>query len=480
MHFVDMLYYWARSAPHRPAIIQSDLITTYQGLADGIESVAERIDRLNLDKRDPVAVCLANPTFMLTTVFALLRCGYSAAPVNSQYYPLLKGAGLPNLIYDTEGQVVSGGRNIRFDLSWVQSPQQQTTTTRKYRKRPPADASLIFFTSGTTGFPKKVVQPSAALDQRLRYSGYVSESRQKVLIMPGLISAVGLNRVCEVLNVGRTACFAPDSLTALSLINLFGIEIVVASTAQALGLADTKIGNPGYRVDTLKDIFVSGGKIGSDGIARIQTVLCRNIIHQYGSTEAGMVGRTPFDVLDDTSSVIVFPWVDLEVVNEAGEQLPAEAEGNVRIRTPQSRENFEEAKTSAPEDQNGWLYPGDIGAISEEGVLRLAGRSSDVLNRGGVKISGARVEEILNDMPEIKDAAACGIDGPSGLQEIWIAIVTNGAVDIDSIKIHLRKHQDVGITPDEVFIVDHIPRSDRGKIQKHLLTELLLSKKTGS
>ena len=168
MPIVDMIYYWARAVPHRAAIIQPEMVTTYEGLTDAIESIGERIDRLNLNKREPTAVSIANPSFMLATMFALSRGGYSVAPVNTPLYPHLAGAGIRNLIYDTHGQVTSGGRNIRFDMSWLPE-QKRENAKRTYRKRPTERINFIFFTSGTTGLPKKVVQPAAALEQLLHY-----------------------------------------------------------------------------------------------------------------------------------------------------------------------------------------------------------------------------------------------------------------------------------------------------------------------
>jgi len=480
MNFLDMIYYWARAVPHRAAVIQMDAVTTYQALADTIESIGEHIDRLNLDKGEPVAVCLANPSFMLATVFALLRHGYSAAPVNLRLFPHLAGAGIRNLIYDMEGQVASGGRNIRFDMSWL-PPPRQPGPTRAYRKRPFENTSLIFFTSGTTGTPKKVVQPAAALDERLRFASRVPEAHQKVFVMLGLTAAVGLNRICEVFNLGKTVCFAADSVAALSLINLFGVEVVVASPTQALALAEAKNDNPGYRTDTLKQIFVSGGKIASEAIARVRSLLCRNIIHQYGSTEVGMVARTPFDVLADRPAVMAFPWVELEVVDGAGRPLPPGAEGLIRLRTPQLTETIKAAGSGEmPAVRDGWFYPGDIGALDDAGILRLAGRGSDIINRGGVKISGQRIEETLRTFSEIKDAAVCGVTGPSGLEEIWVGIVPNGCVDVDRIKSCLREHKEIGIAPDEVFLLDRLPRGDQGKVEKSRLKEQLIELRRGS
>ncbi len=480
MPIVDMIYYWARAVPHRPAIIQSDMVTSFQGLADAIESFGERIDRLNLDKREPVAVSVANPAFMLATVFALLRNGYNAAPVNARLYPHLAGAGIRNLIYDTTGLAVSGGRNIRFDMSWLPDAKQQDTQ-RAYRHRPAENAGLEFFTSGTTGLPKKVTQTAAALQQLLEYPySCASGAQQKILIMPGLTTSYGFNRVCEVFNAGKTVCLAPNSEAALALVDTFGVELIVASTVQALDLVDVKKRNPAYQLNSLQTVWFGGGRITSERIFDICTVLCRNCTHHYGSTEGGSVASAPFEVIADIPGAvgIVLPWVELEIVDESGGVLPAGSEGLIRYRTPRLLHNLEALGADhMPGVKDRWFYPGDVGSLTVGGVLCLAGRTSDVINRGGVKVSSTKIEEILEDLPEVNEAAACAVMGPSGLEEIWVAIVTDGPIDIEHIKRHLSDHDELGIAPDELFVVDELPRGELGKVQKHRLKELLQVRK---
>ena len=159
------------------------------------------------------------------------------------------------------------------------------------------------------------------------------------------------------------------------------------------------------------------------------------------------------------------------------QQLPAGSEGVIRYRTPQLIENLKVAGgDQIPSVRDGWFYPGDIGALTDEGVLRLSGRSSDVINRGGAKISGTRSRGNTAGWPGIKEAAACGVVGPSGQEEFWIAIVTDGAVEIDKVKEQLHQHSDIGIRPDQIFILDALPRGELGKVQKYRLKELLLSR----
>ena len=93
MHLIDMIHYWAKTDPHRLAFLQQEMATTYQGLADAIKSIGNRIERLELDRREPIAVSLGNPSYFLATALAVLRCGYSAALVSPGRYPLLQFGG---------------------------------------------------------------------------------------------------------------------------------------------------------------------------------------------------------------------------------------------------------------------------------------------------------------------------------------------------------------------------------------------------
>jgi acyl-coenzyme A synthetase/AMP-(fatty) acid ligase len=377
--------------------------------------------------------------------------------------------------------MLSGGRNIRFDMSWLPTAGPDAVK-RSYKKRAIPNVDMVFFTSGTTGLPKKIVQAGRALEQLLNYPfTCASGAHEKILILPGLTSTFGFNRACEVLNVGKTACFAPDSESALSMIGLFGVDLIVASASQALGLAEVKRKQPEYQLDSLQAMLVGGGKIGLEGIATIRAALCRNFLWQYGSTEGGVVAMTPFQLIKDIPGAVGFmlPWVELNIVDEGGQPLPTGAEGLIRYRTPQLVENQKvaAAPTGPANVPDQWFYPGDIGCVTAEGVLCLAGRTSDVINRGGVKVSGTRIEEILHALPQIKEAAACGVSGPSGLEEIWIAVIADGAPDIAEIKRHLAEHDDVKVAPDEVFVFDQLPRGELGKVQKYRLKELMLGRK---
>lgn len=470
MHVVDMVFHWARIDPHRPAIILPELITTFAGLADAVDSISNRIDQLGLDPSEPVAASIANPTLSVAVVFALQRSGFSAAPASRWLIKHLQPNGIKNLIYDVEGFIASGGRNIRFDNSWLPASPSKG---RAWRRRLVGDVNTILFTSGTTGLPKKFVQSRRGLDERVALRTTVDYMGKSVLVAPGLASAFGFNRTCEVLHAGKTACYAPTPEAMLHLIGLFRIDALVGTPQQVLGLAQLKELRPDLPVDSLQTVLMGGAMIGRDGMRRIRAALCRNIISVYASSEAGAAAVAPFDLIEAVAGAVGFvaPWADVEIVDGAGIPLPAGREGSIRYRTPQF---LASAMATGVAGTDPWFYPGDVGRLTEDGILCFTGRTSDVINIGGVKVSSRRIEEVLETMEEVREAAACGVEDASGMEKLWVAVVASGPVDADALKAKAKAHPDIGNNLSELFVVSELPRSDSGKVQKVRLKELML------
>ena len=89
-----MILFWARANPQRPAIIQPDMIITYQGLAAAIASVVERLKRHDLDPQEPIAIEIESPAKLLPVFFALLHLRIPPAPITRGLLPFLRSAGI--------------------------------------------------------------------------------------------------------------------------------------------------------------------------------------------------------------------------------------------------------------------------------------------------------------------------------------------------------------------------------------------------
>lgn len=486
MHIDDMIFHWARVKPHHPAVIQPDMIVTYRGLAEAIEFISQRLSKLDLDRKKPIAVSIEHPAKQIAVCFALQHSGYTTGVVHRGLMPHLAGIGITDLIYEAEGSILTGGRNIRFDNSWLPTGPVQLPAYGAKPQQPSPD--LIFFTSGTTGLPKKVVQTEAAMIERLNICALTGEpSYEKVLILPGLSTNFGFNRLCEVLREGKTACFALPGEGRLVLISTYGINHLFASPQQALAMADLVETHPGYRLDSLTMARIGGAFASREAVRRVQANLCRDVFVGYGSTEASLVACGPHAMIAHIPDAVGFigPWTELEIVDEAHRPVAAGTEGLIRYRTPFFLKN-RAANGAAPQSdpRDIWYYPGDLGYVAENRVLCIRGRGDDVINCGGLKVSAASLDEAVLACSGIRDAGVCGIKGASGIEEVWIGIVPTAGFEMAEFQRQLEKSprfsELLKTFGAEVVAVDAIPRNQLGKIQRHELRDKLMAAQKGA
>jgi acyl-coenzyme A synthetase/AMP-(fatty) acid ligase len=264
----------------------------------------------------------------------------------------------------------------------------------------------------------------------------------------------------------------------LHLIGLFRIDTMVASPRQALRLAEIKESMPELPVDSLRTIIMGGATIARERIQRIRTTLCPTVINSYSSTEGGTAALAPVDLIEGIAGAVGFvaPWAEVEIVDEAGTPLSNDRDGIIRYRTPRFLGNVSPA--GAPIADR-WYYPGDTGYLTDDGMLCLTGRTSDIINIGASKVSARRVEEAFETMEEVREAAVCGVTDAAGVERLWVAVVANGPLDSAALKVKAQAHPDVGENLSELFVLSELPRSDLGKVQKPKLKELLLGLHNG-
>jgi len=479
----ELISFWARVKPHQPAVIQPDMIITYRALDDAIEFIARRIATLNLDPQRPVAVFIEHPAKQMAVCFALQRAGFIAAPIYHALLPHLRSVGIEDMIYESEAGVLSGGRNIRFDSSWLPSgplPPQSPGAREPRRKTSP---HLVFFTSGSTGLPKAIVQTEAALIERMNICALTRDRDcSRVLVLPGFSTNFGFNRLCEVLREGKTACFAFPGEGRLVLMSTYDIDCVVGSPQQIVALAELREARPGYQLPALNTVRIGGAFASREAVRRVQAALCRNVFVEYGSTEASLVAWAPHEMIADIPDAVGFigPWCELEIVDDARRPLEPGQEGFIRYRTPFFLKNRAAAGSQAQGDaEHLWCYPGDIGYVAANRVLCIRGRGDDILNCGGLKVSAGRLEEVLLKCSGVRDGAVCGIKGASGLEELWIGVVPGPNFDLDAFQRELERDEKFNellrTAGAEVVAINEVPRNQLGKIQRGELRDKLLA-----
>jgi acyl-coenzyme A synthetase/AMP-(fatty) acid ligase len=482
MHPAEMIFYWAKTNPENLAAVQPDMAITYRALASAIAAVGKRIERYGFDQSEPVAVAIDDPTRFLTVCLALLSKGFACAPVNREMFPHLQSNNIGNLIFAGEANVIAGGRNVRFDDGWLQSETNAAPVWRPEQTALAAAADMIFFTSGTTGTPKKVVIPSRALPHRTKLLSFSGETDfTRALVIPSVSSNFGFVKVAMQMFAGKTVFFAGDTGDPLRLINTFKIEMISASAQQALSLVELIETEPGHRMDSVKEVRIGGGFASLDLVRRIQARLCRNVTTEYGATESSLVAVANYATTADIPNAvgIVLPGIDIEIVDETNTPVPPGEEGLVRGRSSFISEMFAANNPAkAAEAADAWWYPGDLGRLMPNGVLCIGGRMDDVINCGGVKVSAVALDEIVCRYPGIKDAGVCGVRSASGLEEAWVGIVADPGIDTADLKHSLEQSQKYQVRVGEILVIEKVPRNNLGKLQRHDLRAMLLGMKS--
>lgn len=471
MRIVDTVYYWARVTPFRPAIIETSGVITYSRLAQAIEAAASDFERHITDTSRPVALSVRTGSKMLVSLLGLLRAGFDVVLANPAIFKELDAIGVKTLVFERGGQTLEGAESIVFNDAWLTSGPEKTSTKMPSKPAANTAGNILCFTSGTTGRPKPIVCPQSSWEQRIIFplnSAFANYDR--MLIVPGLTTSWGLSRAYEALHAGRTICHSLPGMPALWLANTYGAETMLVSPQQAIELVELQEKASPLPLRSLKTVQIGAAAINHDAARRIRKNLCRDIVLIYGSTEAGVVAVAPYDTVAAVPGAVGYiqPGIDVQTVDAAGRVLPIGKEGFVRVRSRVFAINMAASKI---EDE--WFYTGDLGWVTDDGMLCVAGRSGDVINRGGEKLAMPDIENFLRSCAGIKDVGACTVTGPSGFSEVWVGLVFEPMADVTAARFALEANPLYRNNIDKIFAVDTVPRGTLGKIQRDELKNML-------
>jgi acyl-CoA synthetase (AMP-forming)/AMP-acid ligase II len=202
------------------------------------------------------------------------------------------------------------------------------------------------------------------------------------------------------------------------------------------------------------------------------------IVSGYGLTEAPIVVMAsttdPDRKLADTEGRPT-PGVELVVVALDGTRAAPGQEGEIRLKGPQViRGYLDPALDAEAFDDEGYFRSGDLGVVDDEGYVTITGRLKDVIIRHGENISAKEVEDLLYEHPAVADVAVIGLPDPkTGERACAVVAVAEGqAFDFATMGEYLRgRGLRVNAVPEQLELVDAVPRNPAGKILKHSLRE---------
>ncbi len=201
------------------------------------------------------------------------------------------------------------------------------------------------------------------------------------------------------------------------------------------------------------------------------------IVAGYGLTEGAMLGMSavwdPPDKLAHTEGRAA-DGMEIVAIGEDGSVLPPGVDGELRVRGPHMFVGYVDPQlTAAAFDENGFFCTGDIGHLDVDGYVVITGRLKDVIIRKGENISAKELEDLLYEHPKVIDVAVIGLPDPDRGERVCAVVACVADRDpltMDEMRRHLldRKLMTRKL-PEQLEIVDALPRNSGGKVLKHEL-----------
>jgi acyl-CoA synthetase (AMP-forming)/AMP-acid ligase II/thioesterase domain-containing protein/acyl carrier protein len=341
--------------------------------------------------------------------------------------------------------------------------------------------AFILFTSGTSGDSKRVLMThgnmlSAA--RRLRDWFALSEADRCLHVSPACYSHGLMVTVWTPLITGGSIA-VPSSLTSIDFnewLSVLGPTWYSAGPALHQSILRASTFANGKIPHSLRFIVSGGAPLAARALETLQSRFGVPVLEHYGMTEAGqMAANLSYDGKQKVGTCGITEPGTVRIVKPDGESAAPGEYGEILLRGPTVTPGYlEDPDTCRIAFRDGWFRTGDLGSLDEDGFLTIHGRIAELINRGTEKISPADVERVLEQHPDVLEAAAFGIPHTALGQDCAAAVVLrDGAVQSqEELRRFAMLHLAPSKIPREIIVRSALPRGRTGKVSRRRLAQL--------
>ena len=522
----------------REAFVVGETRVTYPELGERVNALAAGLRGLGLSTGEKVAVILPNHPAFIYSFIAVGQAGGVVVPLNPLYRRreiqyLLSDSEASMVIFAPEvrgNDLLSMLQDMREELPHLRhlivhegtAPEGMISFESLLTSRspePPADLVGpddlfgLMYTSGTTGLPKAVMhthrtmlapalagqaQADAMLNRPLiptvvsltrtvtrygtRFLRWAKKQQTNIVTSP-FHHMAGYGSMLPALLGGRRLVvmeqFHPAQV--LELVQREKVNILVGSPSMyTLMLRVTDFDQ--YDKTSLLYCVISTAPCPPKLARQVRKRFDCPVMIAFGATETGGgVTMTSIEDPDDLQAETVgrvFPGVQLKVVDDQRREVPLGQVGELAVHMNGVMEGYYKAPESTAEalDEDRWYYTGDLATMDAKGYVRIVGRKKDMIIRGGQNVYPAEIERYLLTHPAIQDVAVVGVPSEMEGETVWAYVVPEEGMALEAQEVLNYCQGQVAAykVPSQVRIVNAMPRTAVGKVQKFKLREMAL------
>ena len=471
--------YMALQAAERPdaaALINDGRAISYAEFVSDVGRFVAALREFELPRGAAVAVGCDDFYIHWLLLLALERLNVATASYLSGEGPrecqaLL--AGVDFVLSEADFPTHGARRHSTISPAWVREALAREPEDGQPRlERAPSDPMRILRSSGTTGRPKRFMVTRHMYElrlARLREPLPFTRTSRYLLAMPFAVDHVyRCATIC--LRAGGTVVAeqfagAGGAARAIAARGITHVSLQPLILKQILDDLPPDFAKPA-------ELAIAGfGSAMSDELSgRALRLLATEVSDFFGCNEVGGVSCRHATSRDDFC--LVWPGIEVEAVDEAGQPVPSGEPGRLRIRSESMVAGYlDDPETTRRMFKDGWFYPGDVAILDGPRRLKVLGRGDELLNVSGAKLAPSDLEALVMEHAAVGDVGVCGSTNREGIEEVYVGVanVRQDPQELLARITHAFRIRQLGSF--HVVILPAIPRNAAGKIHRDALKE---------
>lgn len=487
--------------PDKLAIIEESGAMTFRELGARVRALAGGLARKGIGPNDVVAIYAPNRKAWVETFYAVGWLGAIPMPINYRLIPeelrhIFARHPVSAVVYDPD---LPGAQALAAVVAEYTMPIPMGTTLDGSGTEDlmagqplgmgapqayPMAPACYALTSGSTGFPKIAVLTQSNLfvgTYLMTVTAFGFRADDVFVNSTPLCHRTGFTRMIQAIGLGATQILVKK-------FNPAEFELLVKDyRATVVGLVPTMVRMlqthaASLDLTSIRAIFTTGEACPAAVKAWLFEVAPQAEIYTaYASTEAGLVSvqDTALQRVHPDASGFPISGVDVRIVDEFGHDVGQEVAGEIWVRSGPPGwagvmlRYLGDADNEGAISVDGWYRTGDVGRVSDRGLLTIVGRQKEMIISGGINIFPREIESVLVSMPEVEEVAVIGEPDPLWGEKVvaYIVRTPKSRLDAPAVLAYCQERLAGFKKPKIVYFVDRLPKTYSGKVSRTQLAE---------